>query len=101
MRKHTCPRPRSRCFLQGSGWPQDVVCVNGVAIDIDVFTEGFERVRHPLAPCHPGFCATCSGTGEFDDGDCESCAGTGSKLGANDSVERLEAEAALAKTEGA
>lgn len=33
---------------------QDVECVNGVLIDIDVAHEGWQRdVNYPVAPCHP------------------------------------------------
>lgn len=33
---------------------QDVECVNGVLIDIDVAFEGWARdVDYPVAPCHP------------------------------------------------
>lgn len=37
---------------------EDVECVNGVLIDIDVFTEGWPRdtVFH-VAPCHPQWAA--------------------------------------------
>jgi hypothetical protein len=39
-------------------------CVNGVAIDIDTYTEGwFRDVVYPVAPCHPRYCETCHGTG--------------------------------------
>lgn len=32
----------------------DVECVNGVLIDIDIATEGWERdMLYPVAPCHP------------------------------------------------
>lgn len=34
----------------------DVECVNGVLIDIDVYTEGWQRdLNYPVAPCHPMF----------------------------------------------
>jgi len=33
---------------------QDVECVNGVLIDIDVATDGWQRdTLYPVAPCHP------------------------------------------------
>ena len=32
----------------------DVECVNGVLIDIDEYTDGWQRdVAYPVAPCHP------------------------------------------------
>lgn len=52
----------------------DVECVNGVLIDIDEFTEGYDpNVIRPPAPCHPARCQTCGGTGEMDGGDCPDC----------------------------
>lgn len=33
---------------------QDVECVNGILIDIDVYHDGYPRdVCFPVAPCHP------------------------------------------------
>jgi hypothetical protein len=53
---------------------QDVECVNGVLIDIDVYHEGWARdTILPVAPCHPGWAAQCAEE-DFD----------------NDSLERLE-----------
>lgn len=49
---------------KGSGpyFGQDVECVNGVLIDIDVFTEGWERdLDYPVAPCHPKWADQCAG----------------------------------------
>jgi len=38
----------------GNRFGQDVECVNGVLIDIDVAYEGWQRdVTYPVAPCHP------------------------------------------------
>jgi hypothetical protein len=52
----------------------DVECVNGVLIDIDEFTEGWQRdIIYRPAPCHPDYCAACKGTGEKDGGDCPKC----------------------------
>lgn len=74
----------------------DVECVNGVLIDIDVFTEGWERdVVYPPAPCHPDYCAACRGTGDDDGGDCQPCAGTGYVSRKIDCNERLLARAGL------
>lgn len=49
-----------RCKHCQNGWfhdqrfGQDVECVNGVLIDIDVATEGWAPdVDYPVAPCHP------------------------------------------------
>lgn len=73
----------------------DVECVNGVLIDIDVFTEGWERdVIYPPAPCHPDYCAPCRGTGEQDGGDCPQCS-SGYRTGKIDCNERLLAHARL------
>jgi len=78
--------------LAGAGYPRDFVCRNGVAIDVDVWSEGWSRDSvYPLAPCHPGFCGTCRGGAELPDGDCETCGGTGNALGDNDSLARLRA----------
>lgn len=72
----------------------DVECVNGVLIDIDVFTEGWERdVVYPPAPCHPGYCDGCNGTGERDGGDCIQC--NSGYLGKIDCNERLLSSAGL------
>lgn len=38
----------------GSYFGQDVECVNGVLIDIDVYMDGYPRdTLYPVAPCHP------------------------------------------------
>lgn len=48
----TCKHCRSG-FLENK-FGQDVECVNGVLIDIDVAHEGWQRdVEYPVAPCHP------------------------------------------------
>lgn len=40
---------------------QDVECVNGVLIDIDVFHEGWDRSEcFSVAPCHPDWKKQCS-----------------------------------------
>ena len=59
---------------------EDVECVNGVLIDIDVAHEGWQRdTDYPVAPCHPGWAAQCAEQ-DFDN-DCqgrlESWAGIG------------------------
>lgn len=90
-----CPHGESeRCHLASKGWPQDFECINGVAMDIDEWSEGFiNDETRPLAPCHPGFCTSCSGTGyNKDTGDCPACNGEGNTLGQNDSIARLAAE---------
>jgi len=87
-----CPTgERHRCFLQAQGWPQDYHCINGVAMDIDEWSEGFDEDEvRPLAPCHPGYCGGCMGTGTVGEGfDCPKCEGTGNTLGKNDSIQRL------------
>lgn len=69
-----------RCKFCESGWLNnrygtDVECVNGVLIDIDVATEGWQRdVAYPVAPCHPAYALQAKGE-DFD----------------NDSQERLAA----------
>ncbi len=41
-------------FFEGQRYGQDVECVNGVLIDIDVAHEGYPRdTVFPVAPCHP------------------------------------------------
>lgn len=40
---------------------QDVECVNGILIDIDIFTEGWHRDQiYPVAPCHPMWEKQCA-----------------------------------------
>lgn len=59
------------CRFCHGGWldnryGQDVECVNGVLIDIDVATEGWQRdVAYPVAPCHPSYAAQAKGD-DFD-----------------------------------
>lgn len=82
-----------RCPLGG-----DYECINGVCIDIDVYTEGWELdLIYPPAPCHPNRCERCSGSGEASEDDanrlnrddCPGCRGTGYKGGAVDCQQRL------------
>lgn len=41
---------------------QDVECVNGILIDIDVYHEGYRRdALYPVAPCHPDWQRQCAG----------------------------------------
>lgn len=85
-----CPGLGCKCHMNG--------CVNGVAIDVDEFCEGWQRdVAYPLAPCHPHYCRECGGTGEQvtdeGSGDCPACNGVGVTSGVNDCQERLEAAA--------
>jgi hypothetical protein len=45
---------------------QDVECVNGVLIDIDVATDGWPRdVHYPVAPCHPMWARQQAGDDDF------------------------------------
>lgn len=77
----------------------DIECVNGVLIDIDEFTEGWQTdVLYPPAPCHPLYCVSCKGSGEkaLEGGavtDCADCEGSGYRGGASDCQERLQAAA--------
>lgn len=50
---------------------EDVECVNGVLIDIDVFHEGWQRdVDYPVAPCHPMWDRQQAGEDDFPN-DCQ------------------------------
>ena len=41
-------------WFEGQRFGEDVECVNGVLIDIDIAAEGWERdMIYPVAPCHP------------------------------------------------
>lgn len=95
------PNPRCRSCRNGH-IVGDVECVNGILIDIDVFTEGHERdVVYPPAPCHPDFCTRCNGSGraskalarKLNSDDCPECDGSGYRGGRVDCQKRL-AEAA-------
>lgn len=45
----------------GNRFGQDVECVNGVLIDIDVYHEGHQRdLCYPVAPCHPDYAKQCA-----------------------------------------
>jgi hypothetical protein len=95
--------------LGTNGWPQDFECINGVAIDIDNYTEGsWEMSGLWLAPCHPHYCKRCNGTGEtvyYENGvpdgiiDCPDCNGSGATNGENDFLERLASYAADARAQ--
>lgn len=83
------------CKYCRNGWlenryGQDVECVNGVLIDIDVATEGWDRSQaYPSAPCEA--CPVCGGAGHEDkSGDCPACNGSGWRSGENESQERLK-----------
>lgn len=80
----------------------DLECVNGVLIDIDVATEGWQRdVAYPPAPCEA--CDKCGGLGTRGRGNCRACNGTGWHSGKEESQERLFEWASWAKpdpTEG-
>ena len=78
-----------RCHLGG-----DYECINGVRIDVDVYTEGWDRhVIYPPAPCHPNRCEKCGGSGDAPEDaetdDCAECHGTGYRGGIVDCQERL------------
>jgi hypothetical protein len=68
MSKQNCHHCQSG-FLENQ-FGQDVECVNGVLIDIDVANEGWQSdVCYPVAPCHPGWDAQ-SRDEDFDN-DCQ------------------------------
>jgi hypothetical protein len=56
----------SDCKHCKNGWlenrfGEDVECVNGILIDIDVYTEGWPRDEaFPVAPCHPRWADQCA-----------------------------------------
>lgn len=56
-----------KCKHCKDGWldnrfGQDVECVNGILIDIDVYHEGYQRdAVYPVAPCHPDWERQCAG----------------------------------------
>lgn len=78
----------SDCKHCRNGWlenryGEDVECVNGVLIDIDIAHEGWDRVQvYPPAPCEA--CQACGGAG------CDQCNETGWRSGEYESTERLE-----------
>ncbi len=64
----------------------DVWCCDGVVMDIDEYTEGWQPdVIYRPHSCNPRFCASCNGSGEAPEamarlhasGDCVECEGTG------------------------
>ena len=61
----------------------DVECCDGVVMDIDEYTEGWQPdVIYPPCDCNPRYCATCKGTGDApkdvgDSDDCPECSGIG------------------------
>jgi hypothetical protein len=68
MTANKCPHCRNG-FLDNR-FGQDVECVNGVLIDIDVAVDGWKRDEaYPVAPCHPGWSAQCRE--EDFDNDCQ------------------------------
>lgn len=88
------PHPMAEaCKHCQSGWlenrfGEDVECVNGVLIDIDIATEGWARdMAYRAAPCEA--CPACSGTGDDNSGECRSCNSTGWRSGEDESQNRL------------
>ncbi|KXJ56540.1 MAG: hypothetical protein AXW12_00470 [Thalassospira sp. Nap_22] len=89
------------CDLHSEGiYARDYECINGIAIDIDNYTEGsWDMGFVGPAPCHPHYCESCCGTGERNhcvngienDDECGHCGGTGYTNQINDSIERLTA----------
>lgn len=65
-----CPFCRNG-FLDNQ-YGQDVECINGVLIDVDVAHEGWQRdANYPVAPCHPMWERQLSGDETFPN-DCQS-----------------------------
>lgn len=49
-------------WFQDQRYGQDIECVNGILIDIDVAHEGWPRdTDFPVAPCHPMWVKQCRG----------------------------------------
>ena len=49
-------------YFDGQRFGQDVECVNGILIDIDVYHDGWQRdTDYPVAPCHPAWKKQCAG----------------------------------------
>lgn len=49
-------------WFQDQRYGQDVECVNGILIDIDVYHDGYPRdTIYPVAPCHPMWERQCAG----------------------------------------
>lgn len=70
-------------FLENR-YGEDVECVNGVLIDIDVAHEGWQPdTIYPVAPCHPDWEKQCRDEDFY-----------------NDSLERLEAWSSMALNAG-
>lgn len=96
------PETETACQFCKNGYRgSDVECVNGILIDIDEYTEGWQRdVIYPPAPCHPLYCKTCNGSGwcpedvNHDSDDCPGCEGTGYVGGGPDCQERLRGDVA-------
>lgn len=64
-----CPHCKNGWFDGRFG--EDVECVNGVLIDIDVYTEGYARDEvFPVAPCHPMWARQSAGDEDFPN-DCQ------------------------------
>lgn len=58
-------------WFDGQPFGQDVECVNGVLIDIDVAHEGWQTdVIYPVAPCHPMWARQAAGDESFEN-DCQ------------------------------
>ncbi len=74
----------------GHRFGADYECVNGVLIDIDVASEGWDpQTDYPPAPCE--CCPVCGGSGhEEATATCATCNGTGWRSGENESQDRLE-----------
>lgn len=87
----TCTRTCKHCQ---NGWLNlgDIECVNGVLIDIDEATEGWQRdTAYPPGPCNA--CPLCDGEG------CKDCNDTGWKGSVNRSQELLSAWADISEAD--
>ena len=74
MTCETCRYCRNGWF-EDQRFGQDVECINGILIDVDVAHDGRQTdVDYPVAPCHPHWADQCDGI-DFE----------------NDSQERLNA----------
>jgi len=71
----------------------DIMCISGVLIDVDEFTEGWQRdIAYPPAPCM--CCRVCKGAAWNGEEECGACGSTGWNGGRDLSQEALADHAA-------